>query len=532
MAGDYVPKQNMIDEILKDLQAASETVDTISEEDIAAQIANGLGQPDSDLVKNLLEQTKEMEGGDSEAISIQKIAPSIPDTSKSIDAQVLIDVSPDLMSARIRITPPRMGGRTITEDDILEKLREERIIKGIKFEYVYRLAHHTVYNRAFKIAQGVPPVDGEDARLHYHFKESEEPNNFRNAEDYAQIHYVEVKSGDILCEVEDATPARNGWNIRGKSLAGVDGKTLGDVTGDNTMEFNNALYATCDGLVSIKDSKVSVYPSQTEQELDNRTLAAEGTVLVEGNVINGSVIESEGDIIVKGSVQNSKLSSNGNIIICKGVTGSSIIEAKGALRSYFIENAQVKVEKDIITDVIMRADIFCGGTLRLAGKHENLLGGTSEIGGDLYAGNIGNSANIPTEIFLMRKEQIRKEKEKALERINECRQTIDQLMEALQKALGAKQPKEVRKKLAIDIIYAKKKLEQEIENQNELLKELYNKEGATKSGKVVVTGLLFPNVNLNIDGVFYRNEKEQAHCTITRHHSELLFSAVKEDSRR
>lgn len=534
MSGEYVPKQDIINEILKDLEVSKETVKDIKEEDVVAHLAPEFGQSGSELVEKILKEAEKLENDTAEGLDIYSTTPrvSIPDTSKTVDAQVIIDVAPDLMSAKIRITPPLMGGRAITEDDILEALREKKIIKGIKFEYVYRLAHHTVYNRTFKIAQGMLPVDGEDAKLVFHFERIAEPNVFHGAEDYALVQFTTVKSGELLCEIEPATPARNGWNIMGKSLAGTEGKTIEDAAGNNTMQFNNALYATCDGLVSIKDDKISVYRAITKTDMDYNTLKFEGTVMVEGNVVNSSVIEAEGDIIVKGSVQNSKLISNGNIIICKGVTGrGSVIKTKGSLRSYFIENAQVEVGKDIMTDVVMRADVSCGGTLRLSGKRENLFGGVNRIGGDLYAKNIGNSAMIQTEILLTGQEQIGKEKEEALQKIANCRNAIDQLMKAMQKAVNTKKPTDVLKKLAIEITYAKKKLEKEIEDQNILLKALCLKEGMAASGKIVVRGRIYPNVNLNIDGIVYKNKKEQSRCTITKHHAELLFSAVKGENK-
>lgn len=534
MPGEFVPKQDMINEILKDLELSKETIKCIDKEDVAEHLSIDLMQANNQLVDHLLKETGafEKEDGVEFALHRNNTQATVPDTSKSVDARAIIDVSPDQMSARIRIAPPEMGGQTITEDAILEALREKRIIKGIKFEYVYRLAQHTVYNRAFKIAQGVMPADGEDAKLLFHFEEVEEPTVFYGPEDYARVQYATVKSGEILCEIEEATPARNGWTIMGKSLPGKEGKSVNDAAGCNTMWVNNALYTTCDGLVSIKDGKVNVHKALTKQELDNKKVKFDGTILVEGNVINSSVIEAAGDIIVKGSVQNSKLFSDGNIIVCKGITGSnSTVCTTGNLRSYFIENAQIKTGGSITTDVVMRADIICGGTLRLSGKRENLFGGTIRIAEDLYAKNLGNAAMIPTEILLIGNEQIVKDKENALQRIKQCRKAIDKLMQALKKAIGGDQTTADRKKLIIEITFAKKRIEKEIEEQNELLEKLCLKEGMPTSGKVVFCGTMYPNVNLNIDGVVHKIEKERIHCTITKHQSELLFSAMRGEKR-
>ena len=72
----------------------------------------------------------------------------------------------------------------------------------------------------------------------------------------------------------------------------------------------------------------------------------------------------------------------------------------------------------------------------------------------------------------------------------------------------------------------KKKLEQEIEEQNAVIEEINAREGLSPSGKITVSGKLYPNVALNIDEVHYTNMQEKNYCVIAKNRSELNFSSI------
>ncbi len=522
---NHIKRQDFIDEILEECSEISQ-IDKgdISKKEVTVQLAGAEEKllddswmdifDNQNLVKKVLADIK------------TGTAPE-QQRDKEKDAKVKITIAQDKMSARIRIAPPAEGGKGITEDDILEQLREKRIIKGIKFEYIYRLANHTVYNKTFKIAQGEEKIDGTDAQLKCHFETEQEATAFYSKEDYARIQYQKVKAGDLLCEILPPTYGRSGWNILGQTLPGKDGDGIGDISGMNTVLTGTLLYATCDGLVSLQNGKVNVFSAKTIVMLENARLEYDGTVFVDGNVTNGSRIKASGDIIIKGSVQNAILEAGGNITLCKGITGkNSHIKAGGNIRSYFIEKAEVYAGKNIVADVVMLASIRCAGTLTLSGRRAALIGGSCQVGKDLNAKNIGNDANVLTEVALIGQKRLQKEKDAALTRIEECRAAIDQLLRAMKTAVNKAKSKEEIKTLAIRITYAKKKLEQEIDDQNKVIEEINAKEGLSPSGKITVSGKLYPNVVLNIDEVHYTNTQEKNYCVIAKNRSELDFSSI------
>ncbi len=518
---DSNSRQSLIDGIFNDLRDVQVDGSTISKDEIAQMIAQTKELAGADFADKVLNERDTQE--------YLSVAEKKGVGQEAVDAGVQIKVSEDLMSAKIILTPPKAGGKGVTEELILEKLRENNIIKGIKFEYIQRLLKHTVYHRPFKIASGQAPMPGEDASLQYCFEQVAQPTVFRSAEDYAKVHFTMVKAGDLLCEIKPATAGVRGWNIEGKTLEGEDGKSLGEVAGSNTVLTGNKLFANCDGMVSVLGSTVNVYRAETVQNMEYERLDFEGTVLVESNVTNSSILTAVGDIIVKGSVQNSQLSSGGDIIICKGVTGKgSTINAPGSVRTYFIENATVEAKKDIMADVVMRADIKCGGTLRLSGKRGNLLGGECQVGGSIYVNNMGNEANILTDVAITGSLRFSDEKQQIAEQIKDYRDKLKKLDQAIAVLTGEKRLEGEKKLTAIRLAYSKKSLEQEIEEKGKIFEEMCRREETMKSGKIVVRAKMYPNVSLNIDDVRMINMDERRYCEVTRKGSEIVFRPAME----
>ncbi len=530
-SGSSENRQDIIDAIQEDLRSDLEGLGNISKREIAAHIAGAVTDRSGDEIAEeilrsaLFADVEEVSEPIHEPSAKQEAAEEI---KNPVDAEAVVDVTPDLMNARILIKPPQNGGREITEDYILQKLREKNVIKGINFEYIYRLANYTVYNKRFKIAKGERPVNGTDAQIKYHISEAKEPAEFLNAADYAKIQYTKVSEGDLLCEVISATPGRNGWNILGKTLPAKDGKNVGDISGNNTVFADNKLYAACSGMVTVREGIVNVYSAVTYGELSNIRVEHEGMVFVDGNVTAGSEILAQGDIIVRGYVQNALLQSGGNIILCKGITGkNSVIKAKGNVRSYFVENAKVRAGGNLTADVIMRADVGCACDVRLSGGRENIIGGICRAGGDISARNIGNDINLQTEICLVGNLQLHTEKREALERISKYNKAIEQLQD-MQKRLVDAETEVKRKILAIRYTYAKNRLKKEIEVQYALLEELDQKQEMEPGGKIDVRGRIYPNVTVNIDGVVHKIEHEHSYCSIAKRNNKIVLGMAGE----
>jgi len=434
-------------------------------------------------------------------------------------ATAQVEVSPDGMSAYITLSPPQGNGKPITEEEIYRQLAAAGVTKGIKKEYVYRLANFAVYHNSFTIAEGQEPKPGQNASITPHFERIAEPSSFSTPEDYAQIAYVSVKKGECLADLVPATAGTDGWNVLGEPIKCTDGLQLENVCGQHTYLEGTSIYAACDGLVCERAGAIHVYDAMTVDEVSDRKVEFDGIIFVEGNVDENSEIEAAGDIIIKGAVHQATLTAGGNVIIGKGINGkSSRIRAKGNVRSYFIEGTNVHADGNITANIVMRAALRCGGSLILSGNHENLIGGTCSVGGEVLARNIGSSAAVQTELSLESQYLLKQEKQDVMERIQKCNSAKAQLMTMLK---GVDNDPGTR---LSPIVEARKQIEEELLGLTSLLETLRQKEQQLPGAKITVKGKLYPNVSLQIDGVYYRNEDIKTFCLITKEGGGIVFS--------
>ncbi|MDD5067703.1 MAG: FapA family protein [bacterium] len=138
-------------------------------------------------------------------------------------------------------------------------------------------------------------------------------------------------------------------------------------------------------------------------------------VKVEGNLLEGTVIDSEKDIIITGKVIGGSLYCRGNILIMNGIEGKSesVVEAEGDIKAAYVRDARVYsrhgsiyIDFDITSsEVKARKNLLVGvqkGLLMLNDEFRNLKKGAIEsgiitVGEELEAYHLGNE----------RKEQLR-----------------------------------------------------------------------------------------------------------------------------
>ena len=177
-------------------------------------------------------------------------------------AHVKIDISNDKMQAYLQLDLPPEGTAWPTFDQIMEKLHAEGVVFGIREEVIHRLLEEKS-NRLTLIAEGVYPVDGEDASLQYFFETDRVrllPKELEDGRvDHRELSLVQsVQKGQVLVEKKPATPGVAGKNVLGEEVPAVAGKDVNLLAGKNVVWDNNRLIATCDGEPTKTGNKVSV----------------------------------------------------------------------------------------------------------------------------------------------------------------------------------------------------------------------------------------------------------------------------------
>lgn len=79
--------------------------------------------------------------------------------------KVEITVSEDRMQAYVTLRKEGSSELPLTKEELLNALRSAGINHGIKEEIIEDLARSPVYNTPVLVAEGTPPVDGEDGRV-------------------------------------------------------------------------------------------------------------------------------------------------------------------------------------------------------------------------------------------------------------------------------------------------------------------------------------------------------------------------------
>jgi hypothetical protein len=97
-----------------------------------------------------------------------KIGDYVPDERN--DGRVVIEVSEDEMKAFMTLIPPKPRGRDIDIDDVMEAMSEKGISVGIKEDTIRKTIEEGVYNVLIPVAEGIKPVNGQDARVVYNFR--------------------------------------------------------------------------------------------------------------------------------------------------------------------------------------------------------------------------------------------------------------------------------------------------------------------------------------------------------------------------
>lgn len=326
-------------------------------------------------------------------------------------------ISDDNMVGYIKLAKEEEEGlgepeKPITCDDIFRFLKDKGVTFGVKKELVEKFAKRPIFGIKIEVARGVDPIDGMDGYVDY-FVEKDSVYKPKYSEegtiDYKNLDYFQqVKEGHLLCEIVKETDGTNGTNIFGAAVQAKKGRPAISPAGKNTLlsADGTMLTAAVSGVVKFKKDIVDINEVlQIRTDVDHSTgnIDFPGDVTIGGDITYGYSVTSGGNIIVRGMIEGARVEAAGDIHIGKGINGAGgeKIISKGSLRSRYIENADIYVGGDIVTDYIIDSDILCEGNIELSGRNELIVGGTTKLYGDLTAKMIGSENERPTKIEIL-----------------------------------------------------------------------------------------------------------------------------------
>lgn len=323
------------------------------------------------------------------------------------DAILAVNISDDEMKAYLYVTPPGAGGIDLSADTIIAFLKNNRVIVGINEEYVKQFQDSPVYKEDYLVAEGIPPKNGDDAKIEYNF----EVDNTRvrlQETNSGQINFKElnliqnVVEGQPVAKKIPAQRGKAGKTVTGKYLEATNGKDIAIPLGKNTKIAPDGLtiLAEVNGQVLLVKNKITVqeiYSVDGDVSIRTGNITFLGSVVVNGNVDDGFVIKASGNIEVKGTVGKAELDTEGDIIVSQGIIGKDggSIRAGKSIWSKFIQNTEIVEAGDmvIVSDGIIKSNVMANRKIICRGKRADIIGGNISASEAVYARNLGSATS-------------------------------------------------------------------------------------------------------------------------------------------
>lgn len=483
---------------------------------------------------NLIQQglDSEYQQGDI-ANEVQEQANQVEEVSKEIEKeelyppQINLKISSDSMVAYIRVLLDNQN-QEVKSEDIKAVLANAGVIYGICDEEINKFCLNRAFFSELVAARGIPPVNGENGVLEYHFKIDESFDLHESEDgtvDYRELGLVKnVKMGQALATATPPKEGVDGVNIFGQREQYIKGLPVTLQNGENTVisEDETQILAAIDGCVELRGQSVvvnDVYTVKGDVDSSVGNIDCLGSVVIHGDVREGFTVKAKKDIVIKGMIEGATIICGGKVTISSGMNGMGRgkITAEGDVISKYFENATIKSNGDIYSDVIMNSTTVAKGSVILKGGKSSIIGGTCEAGKMVYAGYIGTQSNTSTVITINSPElrELLSPQNDKTSQIDEIERNIanitfeqEKLQENMKQLtrdmMNDPQAKVELKKAMVE----KNKLAAEISVLQDSLIEIKNSNNQIYEYKVVATKTCYTGTRINIGYVFMNIEAD------------------------
>ncbi len=434
------------------------------------------------------------------------------------DAVMAVNISDDEMKAYLYVSPPAKGGADLSADTIIAFLKNNRVIVGIDEEKIRQFQDTPVYREDYLVAEGIPPQNGEDAKILYNFDADNTQARLQETKS-GQINFKElnliqnVVEGQPLAQKIPAQRGKAGKTVTGKYLEASNGKDIQMPLGKNTKVASDGvtIVAEVNGQVLLVKNKITVqeiYVVEGDVSIKTGNITFLGSVYVTGNVDDGFVIKASGNIEVKGTVGKSELDTEGDIIVSQGIVGKEggVIRAGKSIWSKFIQNTKTVEAGDmvIVSDGIINSNVIANRKIICRGKRADIIGGNLSASESISARNFGSpSGGKDTVIsvgfdprskerltFLLQKQEIN---QKAFEEVKLDLMSLDEIK--TKRGELPKDKEEVYKKKS-DYKYTLKTEIHEVQKEIVQIQEYLNT--LKNTGRVSASGTVYTGVRIVI----------------------------------
>ncbi|MFP4011115.1 MAG: FapA family protein, partial [Spirochaetaceae bacterium] len=379
---------------------------------------------------------------------------------------VTVTVAEDGMTAWVYVSHPKKGAAPPAEEDIVGELSRQGINFGVDRARVRELLRDERFDCWVAAAEGRPPVHARAAEIVYHF------HAYRGKPylelDYGRIDLRELnfienrREGDLLAELVPPVEPRDGATVYGAVVpANTETHPVALRAGRNTRldADGTAVYAAATGNVRLLEGEIIVEPVVTVRNVSYETghIRHDGSVVVEGHVADGFIVEASGDIQVGKGVGKAKLRAGGHVLLKTGINGNGegSIECDGNVFAKYVESSTVQCEGHLfVQEAIMHSRVITHGHCVLNGRRSEIVGSSLIVGDSLWCKQIGSVAEgavyVSIGISPNRLTEFRNAKrdlDDAQEELERVERQLEQLTHAQQQGHREEKLSEVRAQL-------------------------------------------------------------------------------------
>ena len=432
------------------------------------------------------------------------------------DATVQVHIAPDEMAAEIGLSPAH-GGKAVAMEDVKRALVEAGVLFGVDEAALLRACEPGICERVL-VARGVSAEDGRDTVFEAMIPQAVDrvPQLDENGLiDYREHGSIDsVQAGAPLMRRIPPTAGLVGHSIRGRVLAprpGRDEPFAAGLTGAQVASDDpNLLLAAVSGQPVRVKGGIMVEPILRVAEVNMTTgnIHYDGTVQVDGDVLQGMKVQASGDIVVKGMVDGGLLEAGGDIRVTGGVIAHARLRAGGSVSARFAEGAHIYAGTVIaLDDMALECD--------LQSLNQIVIGAASPARGRMFGGSatammlikvplLGSAKAGVTQLVLGANAELQAKYQTLQERIAK-EKSIEENLEKLAKQLTATgDPKGLLERVKASRVHAVQVWGQSLVEQVELEKQIALGRAAKLEVSVGVAGA----VDLRFDKLMARLRQE------------------------
>ncbi|MDR2403195.1 MAG: FapA family protein [Spirochaetaceae bacterium] len=433
------------------------------------------------------------------------------------DSIVTVDIAEGEMKAYMQVMPPGQGGCDLSVETYLSFLRNNRVVYGVKEDFLRDFADKPTYKEPVVAAEGSRPVDGRDAYIQYNFETDQTKVRLREGSNGR----VDFKDLNIIQNVVENQPLAKkippesgvvGRTVTGKVIPAKNGRDTSLPVGKNVHVGDDGatIIADINGQVVVVSGKINVEPVYTVQgdvNLKTGNIIFLGTVIINGNVEDGFSVKAAGNIEVNGTVEKAELDAEGDVIVHQGITGKSggLVRAGRSIWARFIEIAIVEAGNMVVaSDGIINSQVNAFKRIICQGKRAHIVGGRLRASEEINAKILGSPTSGTETICEVgfdpkskaELDQLKLNKEAAEKQIEDIQRNIQTLINIKKQRKSLPEDKEAYMRELMDkrqiLMGDIKKAEEGIVKIQEFLNTIKNR------GRVSASAKVYPGVKILI----------------------------------